>query len=108
MNKSKPLTPGAEKLREHIREIYNPINWRKFDRPGMLVNSPDLTSQPLPLADTAAIAALLKVSTRQIPRLRALGMPTVYVNTAVRFRPAAVLVWLDERQAAATENVTFL
>lgn len=110
MKQSKPLTPAAERLREHIREIYNPIDWRRFDTPEKeTMPAPANHSHLEPLADTAELAAMLKVSPRHLARLRAKGLPHVHINKLVRFRPAAVLVWLDEQpHQSPSENVTCL
>lgn len=50
-----------------------------------------------PLWTTKVLAKFLGCSERQIPRLRAEGMPAIRVGELVRFNPSRVIDWLDSR-----------
>ena len=55
------------------------------------------TSPVAPLWTTKVLAKFLGCSERQIPRLRAEGMPAIRVGELVRFNPSRVIDWLDSR-----------
>jgi len=55
-----------------------------------LQDSPDLV-------DGAAMAKRLSLSRATLRRLRVAGMPAIAVGDTFRYRPAAVLAWLEQR-----------
>ena len=55
------------------------------------------------LLDRERLARALSVSLPTVDRLRAAGMPTVWVVQAPRFELAAVLEWIRTNQLAASE-----
>jgi excisionase family DNA binding protein len=56
-----------------------------------------------PLWTTKNLAKFLGCSERQIPRLRAEGMPAIRVGELVRFNPSRVIDWLDSRGSRARQ-----
>lgn len=56
-----------------------------------------------PLWTTKVLAKFLGCSERQIPRLRAEGMPAIRVGELVRFNPSRVIAWLDSRDTRARQ-----
>lgn len=56
-----------------------------------------------PLWTTKVLAKYLGCSERQIPRLRAEGMPSIRVGELVRFNPSRVIEWLDSRDSRAQQ-----
>lgn len=49
------------------------------------------------LVDGVAMARLISVSRATLHRLRVAGMPAVPVGETFRYRPAAVIAWLEHR-----------
>lgn len=53
---------------------------------------------------THEVARFLGCSSRQIPRLRKEGLPSVRVGGLVRFVPSSVMAWLSECGTRVTGN----
>ena len=56
------------------------------------------------LVDGAEMARRLSVSRTTLHRLRVAGMPAIPVGDTFRYKPAAVLTWLETRRAEVPEN----
>jgi hypothetical protein len=52
---------------------------------------------PPELVDGVAMARLISVSRATLHRLRVAGMPAIPVGETFRYRPAAVISWLEQR-----------
>jgi hypothetical protein len=56
------------------------------------------------LVDGAEMARRLSVSRTTLHRLRVAGMPAIPVGDTFRYRPSAVVAWLESRAAQTSET----
>ncbi len=79
-----------------MKAISYPINHPQIPKESyQLISKKEAAS--VGFMDTPEIAQLIKLSTKQVGRLRKEGLPFLKIGKLVRFNPEEVLQWLQHR-----------